>query len=335
MDRYTTAFLLGVIEQIRQSSPFLLNMFFPNTVLFDTEEIMLDKIGTSLTLAPFVSPMSSGKARKEKGYRTMVFTPAYLKPKEAVTPNRVMKRLPGEALGGTLSPDNRRLRIIADILLANSGEIDRRQEWMAAQALLTGTVTVEGDDYPAQLVDYGRNASLTKTLVGGARWGEAGVSPVDDLESWSAEAESPITRVVMDPLAWNLFRDDPKLEKLLDTRRGSQSQMELGPDNGKHFSYKGRVGSDMEIWVYSGVYDNDQGVKTKYLPDYSVIFGSPAVEGTRAFGAIMSPSAGYMSMEEYPRHFILPDPEVELVETQSAPLIILGRPDAVGAATVR
>lgn len=335
MDIYTTAALLLVVNRLVKFDPFLLNLFFPNAMNFDTKDIYIDQVGDNLRLAPFVSPMVAGKARTEEGIKTTVFQPGYLKPKAVVDPTRVLKRRAGEALGGAMSPEQRRQAAIRDILIENDKLIDHRLEWMAAQVLRTGTCVVIGDDYPAQLVDFGRDASLTKTLAGAARWGEAGVSPINDLETWASEAEAPITTVVMDQEAWKLFRTDPDVKELLDTRRGSNSQLELGPDNGRNFSFKGRIGADMEIWVYSGVYEDESGVTQKFLPDNTVIMGSPAIEGYRAFGAIMSPSAGYMAMERYPRHFITQDPELEFVETQSAPLIIPGRPNSTVAITVR
>ena len=334
MNLYDTVTLLGVIRQIKLFDPFLLNLFFPNVVEFAERSIAIDKVAKSLKLAPFVSPVVSGKAVKSRGHSTMTIEPAYLKPKEVVDPQRLLNRIAGEGIGGALDPASRRDAIIADILVSNHEMIIRRLEWMAAQALLTGKIAISGDDYPEVEVDFLRTGALTKTLAGAARWGEVDVSPVDDLESWADEAESPIDTVVMDPEAWKLFRKSPDTKDLLDTRRGSRTELETGPNNGRNFSFKGTLGADMEVWVYGGVYEDDQGASQKFLPDNSVVMGSGAIEGTRAFGAILSPSAGYQPMQEYPRHFVTTDPQLEYVETQSAPMIIPGRPDASVAVTV-
>lgn len=335
MDLHDTATLLAVVNEFEKFDPFLLNLFFPNAVEFDTKEIFIDKVAKNLQLAPFVSPMVAGKARTEQGYSTTSFVPAYLKPKAVVDPSRLLKRRAGEGVGGVMSPEQRRDAVIADILLDNDKLIDHRLEWMAAQVIRTGACVVVGDDYPAQFVDFGRTPTLTKTLAGAARWGEAGVRPVRNLETWAGDAEAPITTVVMDQEAWQIFSDDDDVKELLDTRRGSNSGLERGPDNGRNYSFKGRIGADMEILVYAGLYEDENGVMQKYLPDNTVILGSAAIDGYRAYGAIMSPGAGYRAMERYPRHWVKDDPEVELVETQSAPLIIPGRPNATVAVTVR
>jgi len=90
----------------------------------------------------------------------------------------------------------------------------------------------------------------------------------------------------------------------------------------------------MEIWVYTGQYDDADGNKKTFIGDNQVILGSPAIEGVRAFGAILTPGAGYKAMEYYPRHWVGQDVEMEFIETQSAPLIIPARPDASVCATV-
>ena len=65
--------------------------------------------------------------------------------------------------------------------------LTRRIELMAVEALRTGSITVTGEDYPTQVVNFGRAASLTKALTSAARWGETGVSPLDSLRTWSLE----------------------------------------------------------------------------------------------------------------------------------------------------
>lgn len=334
MDTYSTDTLLGVVEKVEPFQPFLLQLFFSRVLPFQTKSIAIDKVAKGLKLAPFVSPMVAGKAQTAKAKETLSFEPAYLKPKDIVDPERLLTRQPGEGFGGTLDPADRRDAIIADILMDHRSMVLRRLEWMAAQALLTGKVVVEGDNYPKVEVDFRRTAGLTKTLVGAARWGEAGVSPVDDLESWCDDAEAPVNTVVMGKGAWKLFRKNSDTKELLDTRRGSRSQLETGPNNGKDVSFKGTLGTDLEIWVYTGQYEDDDSNMVNFIDDYDVILGSDAIEGVQAFGAILSPGAGYQALEFYARHFVGQEVEVEQIESQSAPLIIPARPDASVSARV-
>lgn len=336
MDRtYDTDTLLGVVQGLAPFETFLLNLFFPNLVTFDTSTISFDVVAEDMRLAPFVSPLVAGKVMKTQGGNLKSFKPAYLKPKDVVDPERVIMRRPGEAIGGRLSAEARRNAIIADILDSHRKKILRRLEFMAAQVLLHGKVIVEGEDYPTVEVDYGRAAGNTIALLGGARWGEETAKPLDDIEAWAAQAEAPITTLVMDRHAYRNFVKNDDVREMLDGRRNSRSELEIGPDSGRLYSYKGTLGSDQEVWVYSGYYRDEAGNKIPFLPENTVIAGSAAIDGVRAFGAILDPQAGYQALEMFPKNWVSQDPAAEFVMTQSAPLTVPRRVNAVVAVTVR
>ena len=87
--------------------------------------------------------------------------------------------------GGQYSPEQRMQILVAQDLSDQLDMLRRRMEWMAAQAIHSGAVTVSGDEYPAVTVDFGRDSSLTVVKTGGNRWGQAGIKPLDDLQDWS------------------------------------------------------------------------------------------------------------------------------------------------------
>ncbi len=339
MSLYDTDTLIGLVRKLNPFEPFLLQMFFPNVITFDTKYIDFDVIETDLTLAPFVAPKVAGKVLENKGGILKKFAPAYVKPKHVVDPDRVLERQPGEALNGSVSPAQRANAIIADNLTKERNSIKYRLEWMASQVLLSGSVTVEGEDYPTQVVDFGRDAGNTIALAGGQAWDQATATPVSDIEAWATISEAPITDIIMDQKAWGLFvgsqhREADKVLKIINTDyRGSESSLKLDPNNGAYVQRKGNLGA-MTIWVYTGFYHDKDRVKQLFIPDNTVVLASRALEGVRAFGAIMSPGAGYRAMEQYPRHWIDPNVEIEYTETQSAPLMIPKRPNGSLAVTV-
>jgi hypothetical protein len=331
---YDTATLQGVLQNLTYFDPFLLALFFPDVVTFETETIAFDIVEKDLKLAPFVSPLVAGKVQRAQGGAVKTFRPAYLKPKDVVSPNRVFKRRPGEAIGGALSPEARANAIVADILADHRDQILRRLEAQAAEILRTGKTVVSGEDYPTSEVDYGRNAANTIALTGTAKWGEADADPISDIEDWAALAEAPINTLVMDRVAYRNFLKNADVKALLDGDRNSRSQLESGPDNGKLYSYKGNLSGDTEVWVYSGYYHDAAGAKVPFLPTGTVLAASPAVEGIRAFGAIHDAKAGYQALEYFQKNWISEDPAQEFILTQSAPLLIPRRINAVVAATV-
>lgn len=331
---YDTDTLVGVVEGLDPFTPFLLHMFYPSMVTFETSKIDFDAVSEDTTLAPFVSPMVAGKANKAAGGELRSFKPAYVKPKDVVDPERVLKRRPGEAIGGKLSPAQRRDAIVVDILDGHRKKISRREEWMAAQELLTGKVVVSGEDYPAAEVDFKRAAGNTVVLAGQAVWSDTvNADPLGDIESWNDIAEAPITDLVMDSKAFKLFIKFDAVKELMESRRGSESNIELAPGNEKWVQYKGMVGS-YRVWVYKGYYTDDADSKQNFLPDNTVIAGSSAVDGVRAYGAILDGRAGYQAMDVFPKNWVQEDPAVEYVMTQSAPLPIPARPNASLAITV-
>ena len=179
IDLYQPAELIGMIEPLRVPGNFLRTLFFgASPIAFDTPDIKWDRVFDDLRIAPFVSPYAPGKVQQDKGYQTESFTPGYLKPKKRIDPSVISKRRPGENFGAPLSLQERRDLYFLDYLANHKKQFERRDEVMASEILRTGRVIIVGDDYPTATVDFARKSSFTKVLVGGARWLEAGVSPI-------------------------------------------------------------------------------------------------------------------------------------------------------------
>lgn len=349
-DLYSTDELLPMVESLFVPGNFLTKAFFPNVMEFETQQVHFDRVLADRRLAPFVSPLSPGKIQQPRGYQVETFVPAYVKPKNQVTGAEVLTRLPGEPLTGAMSPGERRDRIMLQRMFDHRQQIERRLEWMASSILRTGAVTIVGDDYPSTLVNFNRTGSLTKTLTTTARWGEDGVEPFDNVETWmgevSAASGAAVNIVVMDSLAWNLFiagdpaitTKDSKALRSLDRQKGQTAALNLGltPQLPGSPVYKGMIG-DVEFYVYNDKYEADgTGTVTSLVPDYTVIMGSQGgVEGTQMFGAILDPMNDYGAARYFPKNWIEQDPAGEFVMTQSAPLLVPKRADATLAATVR
>jgi hypothetical protein len=337
MDIFSVATLGRVVAELPQPAPFILNSFFREEQAETTEEIHFDVDNGRRRLAPFVSPLVAGKVVSSKGFVAKTFAPAYVKDKRVFNPNRAFKRSIGERIGGSLSPAQRMQAALATDMIDQLEMLTRRMELMAVEALRTGSITVSGDEYPTQVVNFGRAASLTKALTSTARWGETGVSPLDSLREWSLEVAkasgSTANVAIMDPKAYALFAADPKVVAELDRFRGSAV---LNPTVvGEGGRYMGRVG-DFDIWVYVGWYENPaDGVVTPYMPDHTVILTGPDLEGVRCFGAIQDEESGLQALPYFAKSWIEKDPSARMLLMQSAPLPVPYRINASMAATVR
>ena len=142
-----------------------------------------------------------------------------------------------------------------------------------------------------------------------------------------------VTGVVLEPTAWQAMRQNARVEKLLDTRRGSTSTAETGPLAANKARFVGTLGS-FDLWVYQDRYVDDSGATQLVLPVGTVIMAGPELEGTLAYAAIRDPRAGFAAVPRFPKMWVQEDPAMEWVMTQSAPLTVPYRPNASLCATV-
>lgn len=339
---YSTAYLLGAYGVIDRVNPFIWNLAFPSEQVFETEEVYFDKVERARRLAPLVSPADVGKAERLRGYAANSIVPGYVKPKHVIEPNRMLKRRPGERLLGEMSPDERRDAIILDTLKIQDDQISRREEYMACQLLLSGSLTLTGPNYPSRVaVDLGRPSAHTVTLSGANRWGQSGIDALDNLRTWAATVQKNSgfhpSVVILDPLAANLLIKSPGILQIMQSFRQTTGNVDLGGavvgGVGREVKYLGDTG-EFQFYVYQQFYTDDQGNVTQFVPDNTVMMLDPVgCQGTRLYGAIQDVRA-LRAMPRFPKNWISEDPSAEYLMTQSAPLPVFGWSEATFAATV-
>jgi hypothetical protein len=209
---------------------------------------------------------------------------------------------------------------------------------MSVDCLIDGKLTIAGEGFPTTDVDFQRAAALSVTLLTTARWGEAAVSPCDNVEAWALsvikESGAVPTDLTFDVDAWNLFKADPKFEKAIDYRRGGDSNVEIASQPKQGAQYKGHWGN-FDLFVYADWYVDDNDVEQPMLPQYSVIMGGAGIEGARLFGCIQDPKANYEPMSFFPKSWVTEDPATRWLMLQSAPLVAPGRVNGSFYAKVR
>lgn len=336
LDIYSTVELLPVVETIKPQTYFFRDTFFDQVVNFTTQTIAFEELPTEQRMAPFVSPQAQGRIMKNKGRTSKSFAPAYVKPKHEVDPNMnvILQRSAGEAIGGTLSLGERWDRAIANNLTLESDMIDRREEWMCAQAIINGGITVVGEDYPAVYVDFGRDASLTTTLTGTARWGQSAAAPLTNIGTKRTQAfalsSRPTRDVVMGLDAFNLFFADAQVQAMLLASANyrlttSDSQLANFSDGSTPLEYRGRLqGANgqgaLNIWTYSQTYEDYDGTLQLTMNPLDVVGLPASVDGYLCYGAIKDADAGLQPLSRFPKMWKNPDPSVVYTMTQSSPL---------------
>jgi hypothetical protein len=341
MDLYSTADMLDVLRYTRQPTRWFLDRFFPRAINFTTEQIFFDRVfDDNRLMAPFVVPNVQGRVLGMTGYDSVSFKPAYVKPKYVVDPNMVLPRRAGETpFTGTLSPQQRKDAVMAELTQKGRDAIANRNEWLGAQALQYGQVTIVGEDYPSTLVDFRRDASLTSVLTGAARWSQATSDPDANLRFMRNRSNilsgSRITDYVFGQDAWEKYTSRVNVRDQMDKRYdGYDSRVSMVLDGYEGVEYVGRLGGldgkgKMDIWIHTGKLIDPVDNTEKFIFDQNSVMGVSAqtVQGVRCFGAIKDFDANLQALEIFAKNWRNEDPSVEYILMQSAPLMIPKQPN--------
>lgn len=340
---YDTTTLLGVIrdnDMMMPPSNYWLSLAFPTTVQFTDEYIDFSMLSETRKIAPLVVPTAQGVPIYSAAERHTRVKAAYVKPKDPVTASRVIRRVAGLGelnSGPAMTPGQRYNAIVADILRQHRNAIERRWEWLAAQAVIYGTVTLEDERYPRTVIDFDRHADHDVTLGSGARWGDSGVSILGSVESWKKTARrtkhgGPLNRMTVGTEAWEVMRADDEIRELLKTdyaptQKGGLN-MNLGVLEGLDVEWVGRLNGTTDIYVYSDYYEDTNGEVVEFMDPRDVVMTGPGISGVRCFAAIQDTAANFQPLAIFPKMWPEHDPSVTFVMSQSAPLMVPLRPNA-------
>ena len=341
---FDTNVLVHVVRNLKLPSQFLLQTFFPNVVEFETEYVSIDVDVGLRRMSPFVSPLVEGKPVEGRKIQTNTFRPAYIKDLRTPDFRKPVLRAIGERIGGNLSAAVRIQQNLAFEMEDQVQMVQRRLEWMAAQALIGGTVTIVGEGFPSVLVDFGRDAALTVALSGGTLWSPATIlagtaTPAANIEQWGhimlKKSGGVATDIIFTTTAWNNFMLDPVVKTTIwyPGSGGNGNTINVGAQIQRGAQYKGRWGQ-YDLWVYNDWYVDANNVEQPMIPDGSLIMSGADLLGTRAFGQIMDPAFNYASLPYAPKTWVENDPPQRLIMMQSSPIVIPSRVNAAFAATV-
>lgn len=332
IEMYETHELIGVVENTKPISTYFLDLLFPRVHTSDSEWIDFDVLDKGKRLAPFVVPHVQGQPMLQRGYETRKFKPAYSKQKDAIDPRRSIMRRPGEKLGGDLSASQRMDAIIVDTQKDHYENLIRTWEWLAAQAVIFGQVTLEGENYPQTTVQFGRAAGNTVTPA--ALWSNpATAKPLSDIKAAAAKikaAGKQARRLTMAPDVAAAFFATDQVKAEFESRRGTTMGQAIEKNaglNGDEAVYYGTLPGGIELWELSATYEDNLGIEQPYLPAGKAVLTGD-IEGIRAFGAIQDDKANWQPLPVFPKMFTVPDPAGVFLLTQSAPLMVPLRPNA-------
>lgn len=346
VDLFETRTMLEIFSQLKPVRTWFLTTFFNISNTFNTEAVDVDIIKGKRRLAPFVSPKREGKVIEKRGFKTRSYRPAYIKPKMITTAEDILKRQPGQII---YAPNSGPAVMASQELGRNLAEMDemitRREEWMAAQALITGQVNVIGDGIN-DVLDFHMDAENKPTLSGGSLWSAPTTAvPLDNLRTWKRllakkSGKSP-NICLMGLSAIDAFM---KCEQVVGNATGGKGMFNLRaidigrivpamlPDGVTYYGSLTELGLD--IYTYEEWYvDEYDDVEYPLMPNNKVLLGSTGARCERLYGAIKDLDA-LAPVARFPKSWTQPDPSARFLMVQSAPLTVPIEIDAFLCATV-
>ncbi|MBU5438296.1 major capsid protein [Tissierella sp. MSJ-40] len=209
-----------VVYRMPAVHTFFRTTFFKNVQTFSTKSVDVDFKKGNRALAPFVHRKIGGKTIPNSGYQTKTYTPPLVAPNKITTVDDLLNRLPGESIYSGKSPAERAIEKLAQDFIELNEMIIRREEWMAAQAIFTGTIPIVGDGIN-EVIDFSFTNTETITTAG-KKWTADTSDPIADLKKWRKQVQKNgfvncNVCVMADDVA-AAFINNAKVQKLLDTK---------------------------------------------------------------------------------------------------------------------
>lgn len=342
---YSIADLMEVVRTLKRPTSGILQKFFATQHQSTAQTVSFDVDEAKRYVAPFVHPRARARRRAARGQQTKTFTPGYIKQAVPLDPSVAFTRAPDEGFGGTLTPQQRGDLKVTQVLQDQLDAIDRRMELMAVEAVKTGKETVTGEDYPTQVLDFGRDAALGGNAAAGDRWLAANAATVDPADAFdklsgitTKLAGQATADVVLDNVdAWPAFKKLEVVKKNLDIRNVNAGQLTIDGPQTEGLKYRGQY-QGYNIWTYAGYVLNDAETDDVSVLDGGWAFGFGDIAGVQHFGAIHDWQAideGFANektdLAEVPvfaKSYRKDDPSEKVIETQCAPVVVPRRPNA-------
>ena len=108
----------------------------------------------------------------------------------------------------------------------------------------------------------------------------------------------------------------------------------IGMAVGEEAERVGTLNGLIEVWVYSGFYQDDAGAIVPLMSSKDILMSGNAIDGVKCFGAIQDLKAGLKATSMFGSSWDENDPSATFMMHQSAPLMVPVNPNATLKATV-
>lgn len=281
-----------VISRMAPVRTFFKTTFFRNVETFVTETVDVDYKKGNRKLAPFVHRRIGGKTVPNTGYETKIYTPPLIAPDKVTSVDNLLKRQAGENPFSGRTPAERAVVKMAADFHELDEMITRREEWMCAQVIFTGSIPVIGEGIEETIsFDFTNNETITTAAK---KWNNAGSDPIADLKRWRKIVQKNgfvncDICIMADDVA-EAFVNHEKVRKLLDTKGYDLATIKPRElPNG--VTYVGTIhGEGLDIYTYSEWFlddwtDPSAPEQKPLVPDGELALLSTAAEYSMYYGA--------------------------------------------------
>ncbi len=342
---YTPRYLAEVVRLAPPVHTFFRDTFFTNIKTHATERVDIDLVKGDRRMAAFVHPRAGGEVLTSQGYQTESYKPPLINPYDVTTADQLMQRLPGEDMYSGMTPAQRAAQKLIEEYQKLNDATTRREEWMAVQAIVTGSIPVVGKGVN-ETIDFGLTNKIS--LTGDYQWGGAKADILGNLGDWVDKVLhggfANVDMVILGKEAKKKFFADATVQKVLDNRRMMIG--ELAPkDLANGVRYLGHLADpNLELYSYGEVFYDDwtdpANPATKPLiPDNAVVLISSKPNYMMAYGLctyIDDASQAWVTAQtsRLLRSYVEHHPDRRFLELQTHPLPIPDKVDSWLVATV-
>ena len=341
---YQPRYLAEVVRSAPALHTFFRDTFFTNKKMFPTERVDIDIVKGNRRMAAFVHPNVGGKVLRSEGYKTDSYKPPLINPYDITTADKLLERLAGEDIYSGKTPAQRAAAKLTEEYNALNDATTRREEWMAAQAILEGEIHVVGEGVD-ETIDFG--LTNKKSLTGTAQWGKSAAKILENLDTWEEEVLTNgftnVDMIIMGKAALRAFLADESVMKNLDNRR-----VEMGLIHPKDLPngvrYIGHLNKpNVDIYEYREVYLDDwttPGTEQTLplVPDNKIVMISSQANFMLAYGlcTYIDDNGAWITAQSdrVLRSYVEHHPDRRMIELQAHPLPIPDKVDSWLVATV-
>ena len=320
-----------IVERMPAVRTFFRSTFFKTVNTFTTKSIDVDFRKGNRRIAPFVHRKIGGKTVPNSGYQTKTYTPPLVAPNKITTVDDLLNRSFGESLYNGKSPAERAVEKLARDFIELEEMIVRREEWMCAQAIYTGTIPVIGEGLN-EVIDF-KFTNFEAKATAADKWKadkigyiKACKKQVQKTGFVNCNVCIMADDVVMD------FLNDTKVQKLLDVK-GYDLAVIKPQELPNGTTYVGSLrGEGIDIYTYNEWFlddftDPEAPEEKPLVPDGTLALLSTSANFSMDYAAVTaldSKTENFVTVEgaRVPTSWIERNPDRRFLQLNSNPLSV-------------